>query len=81
MAYTADHVGTWTLNVTSASGAQGSLSIVVGHGERPPGIGASTEHPADDVVYLNTTRIDVRGNRLLQVLPQSNWTRIADGSS
>ena len=33
MAYTADHVGSWTLSVTSASGAEGSLDIEVGHGE------------------------------------------------
>ena len=82
MAYTADHVGTWTLNVTSASGAQGSLSIVVGHGEMASLelVPSTTSITADDVVYLNTTRIDVRGNRLPVVLPQSNWTRIADGS-
>ncbi|MEC7111290.1 MAG: DNRLRE domain-containing protein [Candidatus Thermoplasmatota archaeon] len=82
MAYTADHVGSWTLSVTSASGAEGSLDIEVGHGEMASLelVASATSITADDVVYLNTTRIDVRGNRLPVVLPQSNWTRIADGS-
>ena len=82
MVYTADHVGSWTLSVTSASGAQGSLDIEVGHGEMAALelVASSTSITADDVVYLNTTRIDVRGNRLAVVLPQSNWTRVADGS-
>ena len=82
MAYTADHVGSWTLSVTSASGAEGSLAIEVGHGEMASLelVASATSITADDVVYLNTTRIDVRGNRLPVVLPQSNWTRIADGS-
>tara|TARA_B100000683_G_scaffold59235_1_gene57285 strand:+ start:72042 stop:81215 length:9174 start_codon:yes stop_codon:yes gene_type:complete len=82
MAYTADHVGSWTLSVTSASGAEGSLDVEVGHGEMASLelVASATSITADDVVYLNTTRIDVRGNRLPVVLPQSNWTRIADGS-
>ncbi|MGB0489655.1 MAG: DNRLRE domain-containing protein, partial [Candidatus Poseidoniaceae archaeon] len=82
MAYTADHVGSWTLSVTSASGAEGSLTVEVGHGEMASLelVASTTSITADDVVYLNTTRIDVRGNRLPVVLPQSNWTRIADGS-
>ena len=82
MAYTADHVGSWVLSVTSASGAQGSLNLEVGHGEMAALelVASTTSITADDVVYLNTTRIDVRGNRLAVVLPQSNWTRVADGS-
>jgi len=82
MAYTADHVGAWTLSVTSASGASGSLDLDVGHGNMASLelVASSTSITADDVVYLNTTRIDVRGNRLAVVLPASNWTRIADGS-
>jgi hypothetical protein len=33
---------------------------------------------ADDIVWLNTTRIDIMGNRLSVELPQANWT-ISDG--
>ncbi len=82
MTYEADHVGTWVLSVSSASGASGSLDITVGHGEMA-GLEVSASSlsiTADELVYLNTTRIDVRGNRLLVVLPEDNWTRIADGS-
>lgn len=82
MTYEADHVGTWLLSVTSASGASGTLDITVGHGEMAAlEVSASSlSITADELVYLNTTRIDVRGNRLLVVLPEDNWTRIADGS-
>ncbi|DAC08014.1 MAG TPA: hypothetical protein D7I09_08945 [Candidatus Poseidoniales archaeon] len=82
MTFTADHVGSWTLTVISASGAQGSLELEVGHGNMASlelEVSA-TSITADDLVYLNTTRVDVRGNRLAVVLPASNWTRIADGS-
>jgi len=82
MTFTADHVGSWTLTVISASGAQGSLDLEVGHGNMASlelEVSA-TSITADDLVYLNTTRVDVRGNRLAVVLPASNWTRIADGS-
>ena len=33
---------------------------------------------ADDKLYLNTTRIDVRGNRLSVTLPIDNWTCSTD---
>ena len=42
-------------------------------------IASSNTITADEVVYLNTTRIDVRGNRLPVSLPAENWTSIADG--
>ena len=44
-------------------------------------IASSNTITADEVVYLNTTRIDVRGNRLPVSLPAENWTSIADGQS
>ena len=40
---------------------------------------SATSITADDRVYINTTRIDVRGNRLAVVLPADNWTKTSDG--
>jgi len=39
---------------------------------------SSTSITADERVYINTTRVDVRGNRLTVVLPAQNWT-VGDG--
>ena len=79
--YFPDHLGTWTLSLTSVSGASAEINITVGHGEMQSLELAvsSTEITADERVYINTTRIDVRGNRLTVVLPSNNWTKIADG--
>ncbi len=79
--YFPDHLGTWTLSLTSVSGASAEINITVGHGEMQSLELAisSTEITADERVYINTTRIDVRGNRLTVVLPSENWTKIADG--
>ena len=79
--YFPDHVGVWWLNLTSVSGASDELMITVGHGQIDHlelAVSATTI-TADDRVYINTTRVDVRGNRLPVVLPGDNWTRIADG--
>ena len=76
-----DHVGVWWLNLSSTSGAAAHKMITVGHGEMAS-LEISTSEldiTADDRVYLNTTRVDVRGNRLAVVLPSDNWTMIADG--
>ena len=42
-------------------------------------INASSTFVTADEMYLNTTRIDIMGNRLSVVIPQENWT-ISDGS-
>ena len=79
--YFPDHVGQWMLNLTSTSGAAGQLAITVGHGEMEQlelDLSA-TEITADDRIYINTTRIDVRGNRLPVYLPSQNWTKTSDG--
>ncbi|MDP6363040.1 MAG: hypothetical protein QF633_07410, partial [Candidatus Poseidoniaceae archaeon] len=79
--YFPDHVGVWMLNLTSTSGAVGQLSIIVGHGEmdRLELDLSATSITADDRIYINTTRIDVRGNRLPVYLPSQNWTKTSDG--
>ena len=40
---------------------------------------SSTAITADEHVWINTTRIDIRGNRLPVLLPQENWLQIQDG--
>ena len=80
--YFANTVGTWQLSVTSAIGLSDSITIQTGHGQMAsleivPSIWDIT---ADEVVFLNTTRIDVQGNRLPVSLPLANWTSIDDGA-
>ena len=79
--YFPDHVGTWWLNLTSTSGASASMMVTVGHGEMAflELNASSLDITADERVYVNTTRVDVRGNRLAVLLPSDNWTMIADG--
>ncbi|MBN29307.1 MAG: hypothetical protein CMB34_01400 [Euryarchaeota archaeon] len=79
--YFPDHVGVWWLNLTSVSGASDTLQITVGHGaiDHLELDVSSTSITADDRVYINTTRVDVRGNRLAVVLPADNWTKTSDG--
>ena len=79
--YFPDHVGVWWLNVSSVSGASASMEITVGHGQidHLELEVSATSITADDRVYINTTRVDVRGNRLAVILPSDNWTKIADG--
>ncbi|MBT60982.1 MAG: hypothetical protein CMA63_05460 [Euryarchaeota archaeon] len=79
--YFPDHVGTWYLNLTSTSGAEATLMIVVGHGQMASLelIASSTSVTADDRVWINSTRIDVQGNRLPVLIPIDNWTKVSDG--
>jgi len=80
--YFANTVGTWQLSITSAIGLSDSITIQTGHGQMAsleivPSVWDIT---ADEVVFLNTTRIDIQGNRLPVNLPLSNWTSIDDGA-
>ncbi|MBK55486.1 MAG: hypothetical protein CMB51_06165 [Euryarchaeota archaeon] len=83
--YTASYlgygVGTWELGVTSLNGFSANLNIDVTHGAIADiEISASSlSVTADDLVYFNTTRIDVMGNRLPITIPAENWT-YDDGS-
>ena len=80
--YFADTVGTWQLSITSAIGLSDSITIQTGHGQMDSLeiIPSAWDITADDVVFLNTTRIDVQGNRLPVMLPLENWTSISDGA-
>ncbi len=73
--YFPDHVGQWYLNLSSTSGAQGSILIDVGHGQIASLelAASSLSITADEQVWINTTRIDVRGNRLPVLLLQADW--------
>ncbi len=73
-------VGTYNITMQSTGGISHSLPIIVDYGEMASleVIASSTSVTADDIVWLNTTRIDIMGNRLPVVIPLSNWT-ISDG--
>ena len=73
-------VGNYIINMSSTKGIYHEIPIQIDHGEMASlEINASTSLvTADEVVWLNTTRIDVMGNRLAVEIPQENWT-ISDG--
>ena len=73
-------VGNYVINMTSTSGLYYEIPIQIEHGEMDilEIKASSTFVTADDSVWLNTTRIDIMGNRLSVVIPQENWT-ISDG--
>ena len=73
--YSADKVGTWYVNLSSANGASASSMITVAHGLIDHlRVDVSNESvSADDIVWLNTTRVDIRGNELPIELPANAW--------
>ena len=73
-------VGNYVINMTSTGGIYHEIPIQITHGEMMSlEVNASeTFVTADDIVWLNTTRIDIMGNRLSVVIPHENWT-ISDG--
>ena len=78
--YFAVTVGDYNISMVSTVGITLDIPISVTHGAMAYlEINASeTFVTADDIVWLNTTRIDIMGNRLSVELPQANWT-ISDG--
>ena len=79
--YTGDLVGEWEVTFSSLLGISDSISINVTHGaiQSFELESSATAITADEMLYLNTTRIDVRGNRLSVTLPIDNWTSVSDG--
>ena len=74
--FSADKIGTWQVNLSSASGVDAQSSITVTHGlidHLRVEVSNSTV-TADDIVWLNTTRVDVRGNEKPVELEQSAWS-------
>ena len=80
-AYVGDLVGQWQLNFTSEFNIVASTHVDVTHGAISGFelTSSNTSITADEILYLNTTRIDVRGNRLAVTLPLDNWSSLADG--
>ena len=78
--YFAVTVGNHNITMQSTSGITHTIQIQVTHGAIASlEIAASaTSVTADDIVWLNTTRIDIMGNRLGVLIPLENWT-ISDG--
>ena len=74
--FTADIIGTWQVNLTSAFGLDANITVTVVYGAIAYlEINASAiTITADDLIWLNTTRVDVRGNRMVVDLPADNWT-------
>lgn len=79
--YFADHVGTWQLSLTSGIGLSDSITISTGHGamDSLEIVPSAWDLTADEVIFMNTTRIDIQGNRLPVSLPFENWTFVSDG--
>ena len=79
--YTGDTVGQWVIEISTDVGVSSSKSVEVTHGQASAiRLSASASSmTADDILYLNTTRIDVRGNELPVEIEFENWTNIADG--
>jgi hypothetical protein len=78
--YFATTVGSYNISMSSTGGISLDIPISVTHGAMAIlEINASaTLVTADDIVWLNTTRIDIMGNRLSVELPKANWT-VSDG--
>ena len=74
-------VGTHSINITSTEGLFYELPIEIDHGQMASLeiLASSTLVTADEIVYLNTTRIDIMGNRLPVFIPLENWT-VSDGT-
>ena len=78
--YFAMTFGNYNITMLSTGGIYHEFSVNVTYGEMASLEIAISETfvTADDVVFLNTTRIDVMGNRLSVEIPLANWT-ISDG--
>ena len=70
--------GTHNISMVSTGGISQYIHIFVEHGEMASLeiTASSTSVTADEFVLLNTTRIDIMGNRLPVVLDQGNWSFI-----
>ena len=78
--YFATTVGNYNITMQSTGGITHTIPVQVTHGEiaNLEITASSTSVTADDIVWLNTTRVDIMGNRLPVLIPKANWT-ISDG--
>ena len=80
--YTGNFVGQWTITLDTDLGISDSITVDVTHGALDSFTltSSSPTITADELLFINATRIDVRGNQLPVTLPIENWTNVADGS-
>ena len=79
--FTGDSIGTWSITINSDNGLSDQIDVIVSYGEIQSLILEASQSTisADDLLYLNATRVDVRGNELLVEIMASNWSDISDG--
>jgi len=79
--FTGDSIGTWSITINSDNGLSDQIDVIVSYGEIQSLILAASQSTisADDLLYLNATRVDVRGNELLVEIMASNWSEISGG--
>ena len=79
--FTGDSIGTWSITINSDLGLSDQIDVQVTYGEIQSLVLEPSESTisADDLLYINATRIDVRGNELLVEIMENNWTGISDG--
>ncbi len=80
--YTGDAVGQWAITLNTDLAISDSITVDVTHGALASFTltASAPTMTADELLYINATRIDVRGNELPVTLPIENWTNVADGS-
>ena len=80
--YTGNFVGQWVITINTDLGISDSITVNVTHGALALFTLDSSAQTitADELLYINATRIDVRGNELPVTLPVENWTDVADGA-
>jgi len=79
--YTGYAVGNSIISISTLDGLTDSIVVEVTHGlmYSLELITSDTSISADDLLFINATRIDVNGNRLEIIIPLENWTQMADG--
>jgi hypothetical protein len=80
--FTGNLVGSWEVVLSTESNLLTNVFVEVTHGEIG-GFELTTSNEtitADEFLFIDSTRIDVRGNRLAVSLAIENWTSVADGT-
>jgi len=80
--FTGNLVGLWEVVLSTESNLITNVFVEVTHGDIG-GFELSTSNEtitADEFLFIDSTRIDVRGNRLAVSLAIENWTSVADGT-
>ncbi|MFL2882145.1 MAG: DNRLRE domain-containing protein, partial [Candidatus Poseidoniaceae archaeon] len=80
--FTGNFVGIWEVTLSTEFNLLSSIFVDVTHGEIASFELTSSNETitADEFLFIDSTRIDVRGNTLAVVIPVENWTSLADGT-